>query len=188
MFFKQEVSMKEVSMSAEVVAQTIQLVIAPTVMISGCTMIQNGILNRYNNIGTRLRSLNRERAELLSINDMPAQVFGEAIHLLDRQLVSLSHRHQLIQKASLILYGTITLFLGSMLVIFLSKIFSFGEFSEIALLLFLLGNTSLLIGVILGSLEIHLSHQAIRAEVEWVMTLSKSAFQSGHHPLKASER
>ncbi len=180
--------MREVNMSAEVVAQTIQLVIAPAVMISGCTMIQNGILTRYGNIGTRLRSLNRERAELLTINDVPAQMFNEAIHLIDRQLVSLSHRHQLIQKASLILYGAIALFLFSTLVIFLSKIFSFGEFSAIALLLFLLGNTSLLIGVILASLEIHLSHQAIRAEVKWVMTLSKPAFQPGNHPLKASDR
>jgi hypothetical protein len=177
MFFR-----SELQMSAEAVAEIIQLVIAPTVMISGCTMIQNGVLGRYSQISIRLRALNRERAELLATDNVPESVFGEAIGLIDGQLISLCHRHQLIQKASLILYGAIGMFILSMLTISLTKIFAIASLSSVVLILFLLGTSNLLIGVILASLEVQISHQAIRSEMKWVMTLAKPTFQP-HHPL-----
>lgn len=164
-------------MRPEDVVEIIQLVIAPTVMISGCTMIQNGILTRYGNLGSRIRSLSRERAELLEIDDLPELLSAEALCLLDSQLISLSQRHQTLQKASLILYGAILFFLLSVLAISLAKIIGWGQLSMTALLLFLLGNGNLLIGVILAGIEVHVSHQAIRSEVQWVMTLAKPTVQ-----------
>ena len=119
-------------MSAEVVAQTIQLVIAPAVMISGCTLIQSGILGRYSNIGTRLRSLTRERFELLTTPDIPDRMFGDALFLLDSQLKSLSRRHLLIQTAVLVLYGAILWFLFSMLAIAAAKMLDTMLFALIA--------------------------------------------------------
>jgi hypothetical protein len=171
-------------MQVETVAQIIQLVIAPAVMISGCTMILNGILNRYNKISDRIRSLSRERAELLDIYDVPEQIFREAVYLIDRQLVLLTRRHLLIQKTSLTFYGAILLFLLSMLAISLAKIFKLGEFSGIALLLFLLGNGNLLVGVILASWEVYISHQAIHSEVQWIMTLSRPALHAANNIVK----
>ena len=52
-------------MSAADVAQTIQLIIAPVVLVTACTLIQNGILGRYANLGERMRLLAGERLELL---------------------------------------------------------------------------------------------------------------------------
>lgn len=160
-------------MSAEVVVQTIQLVIAPTVMISGCTLIQSGILTRYSNIGARLRSLTRERLELLMIRDMPERTFNDALFLLDRQLKSLSRRHLIIQSVALTLYGAIFWFLLSMLAIAAAKVLQTLPFALIAFSLFLLGTLTLLLGVALACCEIWISHQAVQSEVCWAITLAK---------------
>jgi len=160
-------------MSAEVVAQTIQLVIAPAVMISACATIQSDILGRYSNIGTRLRSLTRERLELLMIRDMPDRMFGNALFLLDSQLKSLSRRHLLIKTAALVLYGAILWFLFSMLAISAAKMLDRMLFALIAFTLFLLGTFTLMLGVLLASSEIWMSHKAVQSEVRWAMTLAK---------------
>lgn len=101
-------------------------------MISGCAIIQSGILGRYSNIGARLRSLTRERFELLTIRDMPERMFGDALFLLDSQLKSLSRRHLLIKTAALVLYGAILWFLFSMLAIAAAKMLEPMLFALIA--------------------------------------------------------
>ncbi|NJL20706.1 MAG: DUF2721 domain-containing protein [Leptolyngbyaceae cyanobacterium SM1_3_5] len=52
-------------MSAVDVAQTIQLIIAPVVLITACALVQNAILGRYAAIGQYMRSLTLERLQLL---------------------------------------------------------------------------------------------------------------------------
>lgn len=52
-------------MSAETTARIIQTIIAPTVLITACAIILNGIIGQYNTIGSRLSSLAHERLELL---------------------------------------------------------------------------------------------------------------------------
>lgn len=160
-------------MSAEVVVQTIQLVIAPAVIISGCTLIQSSILTRYCNIGTRLRSLTRKRLELLMVQDMPERIFNDALFLLDHQLKSLSRRHLIIQSAALTLYGAVLWFLLSMLAIAAAKLLQTMPFALVAFTLFLLGTLTLLLGVVLACTEIWISHKAVQSEVRWATTLAK---------------
>ena len=160
-------------MNAEVVAQTIQLVIAPAVMISGCAIIQSGILGRYSNIGTRLRSLTRERLELITTPDVPDRLFNDALFLQDSQLKSLSRRHLLIQAAVLVLYGAILWFLFSMLAIAAAKMLGLMLFALIAFTLFLLGTFTLLLAVPLASSEVWISHKAVQSEVRWAMTQAR---------------
>ena len=159
-------------MSAEVVAGSNDSISdrAFSVMISGCTLIRSGILGRYSNIGTRLRALTRERLELLMTPDMPERMFGNALFLLDSQLKSLSRRHLLIQTAALVLYGAIFWFLFSMLAIAAAKMLDRMLFALIAFTLFLLGTFTLLLGVLLASSEIWMSHKAVQSEVRWAMT------------------
>jgi len=52
-------------MDLEMVARTIQLIIAPAVMITSCCIFTNGLLAHYAAIGERLRLTMRERLELL---------------------------------------------------------------------------------------------------------------------------
>lgn len=44
-------------MSAADVAQTIQLIIAPVVLITACAIVQGGILGRFIYVGQRMRLL-----------------------------------------------------------------------------------------------------------------------------------
>jgi uncharacterized membrane protein len=58
-------------------------------------------------------------------------LYEEALTIIDRQLLELSHRHRLIQNTILTLYLAILTFLSSMLVIALAQMF---ELLGIALL------------------------------------------------------
>lgn len=43
-------------MNIETVTEIIQMILAPTVMILTCTLIQSGVLGRYSNVGAHIRS------------------------------------------------------------------------------------------------------------------------------------
>lgn len=159
-------------MNAETVVQTIQLVIAPTVMISSCTLIQNAILTRYSGIGDRLRTLVRERLDLLEKYDVSEVVYSDALHLLDQQLLLLSRRYMLVQNTALLLYGAIVCFLLTMLTIAIARGLQTAIFSYIAFFLFLLGTLTLLVSVFFAALEVRISHEAVRSEVRWAMSLN----------------
>ncbi|MGA7935003.1 MAG: DUF2721 domain-containing protein [Kovacikia sp.] len=159
-------------MSADAVAQTIQAVIAPTVLISGCTLIQNAILIRYSGIGDRLRALVRERIDLLEKYDISEAVYADALYVIDQQLLVLSRRHLLMQNTALILYSAIVCFLLSMFAIALAKAFYPTVFSHAAIVLFLMGTATLFMGVMVAAAEIRISHKAVRAEIRWAMSLT----------------
>jgi hypothetical protein len=159
-------------MNAETVVQTIQLVIAPTVMISSCTLIQNAILTRYSGIGDRLRTLVRERLDLLEKYDVSEAVYSDALHLIDQQLQLLSRRYLLVQNTALLLYGAIGCFLLTMLAIALARGFQNAIFSYVAFFLFLLGTLTLLVSVFFAAVEVRISHKAVRSEVHWAMSLN----------------
>jgi hypothetical protein len=47
-------------MSAEMVARTIQLIIAPVVMVTTCSILLGGLLSHYAALNDRLRGMARE--------------------------------------------------------------------------------------------------------------------------------
>ncbi|NJL22432.1 MAG: DUF2721 domain-containing protein [Leptolyngbyaceae cyanobacterium SM1_3_5] len=147
-------------------------------MVSTCTLIQSGVLGRYSNVGTRIRSLTRERAEFLSTNEMPVEWCQAGLTTIDGQLLHLSRRHRLIQKAVLTLYSAVLAFLFSMVAIAIAQMLNGVSIAMAALVLFLLGTGLLVIGVVLAALEVRISHQAVQAEMKWVMTLMKTALNS----------
>lgn len=151
-------------MSAADIAQTIQLIIAPVVMITACMLFQNGVLVRYTNIGQRIRSLTHEQFELLRTSQGDGFDL-ERLEEIDRQLPLLTRRHRLIQKAVLSAYGAIAILILTMFAISLSVAFDTGIISILALMLFLTGTGILLISILLTSLEIRISHRALCYEV-----------------------
>jgi hypothetical protein len=159
-------------MNADAVVQTIQSVIAPTVMISGCTLIQSTILGRYSGVGDRLRALVRERIDLLETYDISEAIYADVLQVIDQQLVVLSRRYLLIQNTALLLYAAIACFLLAMFAIALAREFQTTIFSYAAFLLFLIGTAILLVGVFFAATEVRISHKAVRSEVRWVMSLT----------------
>lgn len=165
-------------MTIEIVTQIIQLIVAPTVMVTACTLIQGGALGRYANISSRIRTLTRERAEALelSIYDKLSDDALEAVlDIVDTQLILLCRRHLLLRNAILIIYLAILSFLSSMMAIALTRVFSITAITVAVICLFLVGTMLLFLGVILLYLEIKNSDRAISFEVKQVMSLhSKS--------------
>ena len=160
-------------MSAVDLAQTIQLIIAPVVMITACMLFQNGVLARYASIGQRIRLLSHERFELV-MSDKARDTFNLGrLQAIDRQLPILTHRHRLIQRAALLAYGATAIFILTMFAIALSVALKPGTVGTIALILFLIGTGILLIGIFCIGLEIRMSHRAICYEVHQITLLGK---------------
>ena len=158
-------------MSAADVAKTIQLIIAPVVLITACALIQNATLGRYASVGQYMRSLALERLGLLRSGDM--DIFHqERLQEIDRQIPLLTHRHRLLQNAALVIYSAVSIFLTNMFAIALAVSLNSPGAATLVLALFLIGTGVLLTGVILISLEIRISHRAICYEVGRIGSLN----------------
>jgi alanine-alpha-ketoisovalerate/valine-pyruvate aminotransferase len=159
------------TMNAADVAKTIQLIIAPVVLITACALIQNAILMRYAAVGQYMRSLALERLQLLRSNQMADPFYLERLQEIDRQIPLLIQRHRLLQKNVLLIYGSIAIFLVNMFAIALTVIIGSDAASTCALMLFLFGTGVLLASIFLTTLEIRMSHRAICYEVNRIAML-----------------
>ena len=107
-------------MTPEMIGRTIQLILAPVVMFSACSIFVGGVLSHYTSLSDRIRSLTRERLDLLRA--LPGDTGGtpglliERLDEIDRQLPEMAHRHRLIHDALLAMYGAIGVLVLAMLV------------------------------------------------------------------------
>lgn len=160
-------------MTAQEVAQIIQLILAPAVLLSVCTIIQNGMLSRYGLVGDQLRSLTSESLRLLE-QGICNSIERERIQEINYEIPFFSRRYKLLQNAVLSVYYAVTAFIVSMFLIAISVMVKSSWIATSALLIFLLGNLILLLGVGFVFTEIRKSHQALNYEVQRVMDLQKS--------------
>jgi hypothetical protein len=168
-------------MSVELIARTIQFILAPVVMITSCAILVNGFLTRYAEVNDRMRSLARERLELLrgadgSLSTATGTVGAfksERLAEIDAQLPGLLRRHELLHRAVLAIYLAILIFVLSMLTIALASAPNSATLATAALVVFIMGTLALLAGVALISVEVRLSNAAVRYEVVRVMRLGK---------------
>jgi Protein of unknown function (DUF2721) len=159
-------------MDAKTVVTTIQLVIAPVVMITACSLILNGLLAHYSTINSNLRSLTKERLELTlnphQLETSGLQYVNERIQQIDRELPYLLSRHKQIHDALFTIYCAIMFYVATMFMIALSAIADSQWASAAIFILFLLSTFILLIGVMLSVREIYTSRDAITFEVKRV--------------------
>ncbi len=159
-------------MDIETVARTIQLIIAPTVLLSVCTLVQNGILGRYSSVGDRMRKIDQDRLQLLQ-GSLDA-IQAERLRLLDKQIPIFIRRHTLLQEAALTLYAAILALLLCMFAIALGVILNSNWLAIVALALFLLSAAILVFGIALCALEVRISHQAICYELRRITIWEES--------------
>ncbi len=89
-------------MDLEMVARTIQLIIAPAVMITSCCIFTNGLLAHYAAIGERLRITVRERLDLLretEVNRSDNLIAQERLEDIDFQIPNLLRHHLLVRTS-----------------------------------------------------------------------------------------
>ncbi|KAF3883990.1 MULTISPECIES: DUF2721 domain-containing protein [Nostocales] len=161
-------------MSAETTARIIQTIIAPTVLITACAIILNGIIGQYNTIGSRLSSLAHERLELLQKNAFEDFLGRERLQEIDIQLPTLGHRYRLLQYTALIIHASVMIFLLTMVAIAISVSLSSQWFASSAVILFFSGILVLILGLLLIAIEIRISHKAVCYEVKRISALCNS--------------
>ena len=168
-------------MSVDMVAHTIQYILAPVVMISACAILQSGLLAHYTDLSSRLRLLNHERFEL--VMQLKANAPGsfldesyesERIRMIDYQVPDFLHRHNMVRNSTLAIYVSTFFYILDMGVIGVSVLTNSDFAANIALFVFLAGLIALLYGLFLVTIEIRQSHQAIQYEVNHVMHLNSA--------------
>ncbi len=165
-------------MSIDMVAHTIQYILAPVVMITACAILQGGLLTHYTDLSARLRLHNHERFDLVMrlkanagdpSSDSPYD--AERIKEIDHQIPDFLHRHLMVRNSTLSIYVSAFFFTIDMGVIGIAVLIDSSFVATLSLLVFLAGLIALLYGVLLVSMEIRQSHRAIQYEVERVLHL-----------------
>ena len=180
-------------MDLEMVARTIQLIIAPAVMITSCCIFMNGLLTLYASIGERLRVTVRERVDLLRETELdkmrsPATegsveesglIAQERLEDIDFQILSLLRHHLLVRNSLAGTFIAMAFYILDMFVIAFSVLSNrAGSYSAI-LAVFLLGVASQLSGVLYSVFDGFMSHKIYAYETHHAMSLEKS--KEKHH-------
>jgi hypothetical protein len=160
-------------MSAETVTRTIQLILAPVVMVSACSIFIGGLLTHYAAINSRIRMMARERFDLLRSASDARLLVDERLDEIDLQLPALLARHERVHHALLAAYLGILILVASMCVIALSASVSGEWLVSLVLVLFVAGILAVLMSVLLMWLEVRVSHQAVGFEVRRVLLLRR---------------
>jgi hypothetical protein len=163
-------------MDPEMVARTIQLIIAPAVMITSCCIFTNGLLVHYAAIGERLRLTVRERVDLLRETEagkMPSVLAQERLEDIDFQIANLLRHHLLVRTSLAGTFIAIVIYISDMFVIAYSVLSSqMGSYGAI-LVVFLLAVACQLIGVSYAVFDAYMSHKIYVYESLHAMLLEK---------------
>lgn len=162
-------------MTSEVVTKTIDLIIAPVVMITACALIVNGLLTRYASVGDRLRLVNQERLNLLELDLSQNRFKADRLHELDHILSDLFRHHHLVHNVLVIVYLAILIFMLDMLVIALAISTHISWLSQFVVIVFLIGIGILFWGIVLIALELATSHHSIQFEVHRTCQLCRKS-------------
>ena len=169
-------------MDLGMIARTIQLIIAPAVMITSCCIFTNGLLTHYASIGERLRVSVRERVDLLrdlevvqgAHSNHDSHLINERLEDIGFQIPKLLRHHFLVQTSLASTFIAMTVYILDMFGIAYSVILNRTDFYSFVLIVFLIGVASQLLGVVYAVSDTFLSHKIYAYEAHHVMTLGKN--------------
>ena len=158
-------------MNVEAVARTIQLILAPVVMVTACAILSGGLIQRYSAINDRLRALSRERLDLLFQDGSITRFAAERLAQIDTQIPLLIARHHLAHKALFALYLAVMIFIGDMFIIAMGAVSDAVWLTTLVIIIFLFGTAVLFLGVAAITVEVSSSQRAVEYEVKRVLAL-----------------
>lgn len=158
-------------MNGEMIVRSIQIILAPVVMITACAIFLGVLHSRYQTINDRLRSMTRERLELWR-GGSNALIF-ERLRELDAQFPDLLRRHKLMHDAIFVIGCAILAFVGDMFLIASALLLGSAWTATGTLVLFLAGAGAFFVGALLMTVEVRTSHRSLHNEVRRVMGLGK---------------
>jgi hypothetical protein len=153
-------------MTVETAAKTIQLILAPVVMVSACGILLSGMLSHYGNINDRIRRLTTERLQLSQLEPVEGHetLAGERLVEIDHQVPMLIARHRQVHHAILLAETAVAILVVSMFVIAATALSHSSAASTVALFIFLAGTAALLGSAAFMGLEVRSSHQSVSYE------------------------
>jgi hypothetical protein len=157
-------------MTPEAIGRTIQLILAPVVMFSACSIFVGGVLNHYTSVSDRVRALTRERLDLLAARTYSPLV-SERLQEIDAQLPDVLFRHKLIHHALLAVYTSIAILVLTMCIIAVTATSLAEWIGTLVYGVFMLSVLTMFVGVVLITLEIRASRRSLAFEVDRVMRL-----------------
>ncbi|MCK5856314.1 MAG: DUF2721 domain-containing protein [Bacteroidales bacterium] len=143
--------------------EIIQAMLAPAIMISACGLLLLGMNNKYSLVINRIRTLNVEYRGL----DEDSHERKSCIHA---QLPLLENRMRMIKNTVWLYTVGIAMFIFTILSIGLFIYFDLDILSMIAMLVFVGGMLSVLVGVFYAAHEVRLGYKIL--EIELVSTRS----------------
>ena len=157
-------------MNIEMVTHTIQLILAPVVMVTACGLMLNSLVARYGTINDRIRGMSRERLDVLR-RMSAAQLDAERLTEIDTQIPDLLHRHKQLRDALMFVYAAVLVFIGNMFVIAVASVVQTNVLATLVLVFFLMGIALMFVAVLIVTLEVSNSHRALNFEARRIKSL-----------------
>jgi len=150
------------------IVQIIQLMLAPGLMISACGLLLLGMNNKYSLVVNRIRILNEERRRALHKLGEHELSLQENVRFesITKQLERLTYRVGLVRNAVLSYTIAVALFVLTSLLIGFGYLFDITRLNSFITILFLLGMTSVLVGVLFAAYETYKGYEIVKYEVE----------------------
>ena len=164
-------------MDPEMVARTIQLIIAPAVMITSCCIFGAGLLAHYSSIGERLRITVRERIDLLREKESGISsnlIVKERLEDIDHQVPNLLRHHLFVRTSLVGALLAMIFYILDMFVIAFSVISNRSGLYSAIVIVFMLGVASQFVCVIYILFDAFMSHKIYAYEINHVLLLEKS--------------
>lgn len=146
----------------------IQSMLAPGLMISACGLLLLGIHNKYGLVVNRIRTLEEEKRRLIATHrkeglDTDQKVRLNSIHM---QVEKFEFRVKLVRNTVFFYTLAVAMFVLSSLAIGFDLLTDIHGFQTFALILFLLGMTSVLVAIIHAAREVWKGYAIVKIEVK----------------------
>ena len=160
-------------MTVDTAAKTIQLILAPVVMVSACGILLTGMLSHYGSINDRIRRLTVERLQLSQLRPVEGHqaLAGERLVEIDHEVPMLIARHQQVHHAILLAFTAVAILVLSMFIIAATALSHSSAVGTVALFVFLSGTAALLSSAAFMALEVRSSHRSVSYEAMRVTEL-----------------
>ena len=153
-------------MNIQTAGKTIQLILAPVVMVTACGILLNGMLAHYAAINDRIRALVAERLRFALVSpaaDVRALAV-ERIDEIDHQVPMLIQRHRQVHHAILLVNSAVVILVLSMFVIGAAALADSDGLGTAALFMFLSGTGAVMGGAGFMAVEARHSHATVAYE------------------------
>jgi hypothetical protein len=153
-------------MDVQTAAKTIQLILAPVVMVSACGILLTGMLGHFGNVNDRIRKLTAERLALSQLQ--PAEgheaLARERLTEIDHQVPMLIGRHLQVRHAILLANTAVAILVVSMFVIAAAALGHSSVTGTVALFVFLAGTAAVMGSAVFMAVEVRSSHRSVSYE------------------------